>query len=103
MSPVAADKVLCDEPDAWPSSIVFMAIHAADVRVPIAVDLSETAGHVLARVLRGLGLEEVISEQRVSFFLLHNGFLLEMNESLADAGVAENDQFELGLYTFLIE
>jgi hypothetical protein len=83
--------------------VIHVAIHAAEAKVPIAVDLTETAGHVLARLLRALGLDEVVSSQRIAFFLLHEGMPLEVDDTLAAAGVGAGDQLELGLYTFLIE
>lgn len=103
LHPGGAERVLREEPDFPPSAVVHVVVRSANTRVPIAVDLGETAGHVLARVLRALLLDEVVAEQRVGFFLLHGGFPLETDETLETAGVNDGDLLELGLYSFFIE
>jgi hypothetical protein len=85
------------------SAVLFVDVKAAGAAVPVRVDLDEPAGHVLARVIRALGLDEAVAGQRMSFFLAFRGQALEIDESLHQAGVSDGDHLELGAFTYLIE
>lgn len=103
MFPEKADSVLRSHPEVTGSKRVYVDIQSANAVIPMAMDPEEPSGHLLARLLRALGLDEVVSGQRMAFFLLHDDIPLEAAETLAEAGVAEGDHLRLGLYTFLIE
>jgi hypothetical protein len=98
-----AERALAHQPEARASLRVNLVIHAAQARIPFAADPDERCDHVLARILRALGLDGAVAGQRVSFFLLHDGLPLEVDETLREARVGDEAELELGLYTFLIE
>jgi hypothetical protein len=103
VNPGSAERALNEQPEARASIRVNLVIHAAQARIPFAADPDERCDHVLARVLRALGLDGALSGQRISFFLVHDGLPLEVDETLREADVDEGAELELGLYTFLIE
>ena len=44
-----------------------------------------------------------VEGQRVSFFLMFESQPIEVDEQLREAGVADGDHLELGVFTYLIE
>jgi hypothetical protein len=98
-----AERALASQPEAHASLRMNLVIHAAQARIPFAADPEERCDHVLARLLRALGLDGAVAGQRVSFFLVHDGLPLEVDETLREAGVGDDAKLDLGLYTFLIE
>jgi hypothetical protein len=102
--PVAkVDDALRPDAALIESAIIVIDIKSAAATVPIRVNLDETAGRVLARVIRALGLEETIEGQRLSFFLIFDDQPLELSETLHEVGVADGDHLQLGVFTYLIE
>jgi hypothetical protein len=85
------------------SAVVFVDIKGAGAAVPVRVDLEQRVGHLLARVVRALGLDDAVEGQRVSFFLIFEDQPLEVDEQLSGAGVVDGDHLELGVFTYLIE
>jgi hypothetical protein len=83
---------------------VFVDIRSADASIPIAVDLGERGGSVLARVLQAINVDGLVSrEQRFSFLLLYDGIPLELDETLRDADIPDGAHLQLAAYTFVIE
>jgi hypothetical protein len=83
---------------------VFINVRSADASIPIAVDLDERSGSVLARVLQAINVDGLVAEaQRFSFLLLYDGVPLELEETLSDADISNGAHLQLAAYTFLIE
>ena len=103
MPPSLTNTILDSALDHNMSAQLYIDIKSADAVIPIMADLSESCGHLLARLLRALGLDTVVSDQRVAFFLVHNDIPLEVEDILFDTGVVDRDHLKLGMYTYLIE
>jgi hypothetical protein len=90
--------------DGRSPATVFVDIHSADASIPIAVDLGERAGSVLARVLQAINVDCLVtSKQRFSFLLVYEGIPLELDETLREAAVSDGAHLQLAAYTFVIE
>jgi hypothetical protein len=86
-----------------PDTVLYINLQSIGIVIPISVVLTESVRHVLARVVEALRLPNVVHEQRVSFFLLHNGVPLELDDRLDEAGVPPYATLQMGIYTYLIE
>jgi len=103
---ISADRVdrMMRDPAGIKTGIqVIVEIQSANVAIPTAADLSETSGHLLARILRALGLDEVVSGQRIAFFLIYDGSPLEVDETLSEAENSDCFHLQLAPDAHLIE
>lgn len=101
-----ATKQLASElgADCRSPATVFVDIRSADASIPIAVDLGERAGSVVARVLQAISADTLVAkEQRFSFLLLYDGIPLELGETLRDADIPDGAHLQLAAYTYVIE
>jgi hypothetical protein len=83
--------------------VILLGLQSANKTISIHVDLKNSVKHVLARIVRALGLPNALDGNRVSYFLLYEGYPLELNESLDSAGIEEGSLLQLGAYTYAIE
>jgi hypothetical protein len=90
--------------DGRSPATIYVDILSANASIPIAADLGERGGSVLARILQVINLDSLVAErQRFSFLLLYDGIPVELDERLSDADISDGAHLQLAAYTFVIE
>lgn len=103
MFPEQAKPLLSKLQTDLPLTTIMLHIYAAKVEIPFNVNLDQPSQLALAAILQVLGIPGSAGGSRLSYFLLHDGIPIGLDETLREAGVKPGAELNIGCYSYAIE